>query len=163
MAKIEDRAVYLKANSLNKTLHQAILDGDIGPSGGGGGGGGSTELFNHTVQVNGSSYSSLTGLNYFRAPASGSISSVKLQIWTMNGIVAGEMAIDIKKNTTPDDVGMTSILSAPASIDFATAADYDIATGALASASFSSGDFIRLDVTSIPIGFVGTISISVYA
>lgn len=124
--------------------------------------GGSTELFNHSVSLNGSA-TSLTGLNYFCAPSAGSISQVKLQIWTKNGVASGTLSIDLKKNTTPASVGMVSMFTTQPSINFATAVDYAQDTGVLATTTFNAGDFIRLDVTSIPVGFVGTITIVVKA
>lgn len=40
MSLIQDRAVYITADGINKTLKQAIIDGDLSGGGGGGGGGG---------------------------------------------------------------------------------------------------------------------------
>jgi hypothetical protein len=235
MAKIEDRAIFLSANALNKTLEQAIIDGDLSGSGStpdattslkgklklagdlGGtadlptvpdlankaplaspsltgtpttpdiapldsssqiantkyvddavsvavsGGSSPMEVFNHTVKVNGSAYSTVTGLNYFTSPSAKTISHVKLRIWTKNAVVTGSMTIDIKKNTTPDDVCMTSIFSSLPTINFATAVDFDSNGGTVSGGSISIGDVLRLDITSIPSGWVGTISILVYA
>lgn len=158
MSLILDRAVYVEANGLNKTLKQAIVDGDLS----GGGGSGSLEIFNATVTV-GTSASTITGLLHFRSPAAGAISSVVVQLFEKGGVSSGTLEIDIKKNTSPDDVGMASIFSVKPSFNFATAVNYETSTGTINTSSFSSGDYLRLDLTSIPSGFRGHIQVMVYA
>jgi hypothetical protein len=160
MAKIEDRAIYLSANGLNKTLEQAIIDGDIGA--GGVGAGSSTEVFNSEIFV-GAEAASLTGLSHFRAPSSKTISSVVVTLYEMNGISSGVLEIDIKLNSTPDDVGMTSIFSTLPSFDFSTSANYDTSNGVRSTSSVPSGNFLRLDITSIPSGWRGVVHVSCYA
>jgi hypothetical protein len=161
MALIQDKAVKINANSINKTLYQAIVDGDIGA--GGGGGGGKVEIFSHTVTVSGSSYATLTGLSYYIAPASQNISYVRLQVFTLNGVATGSLTVDIKKNTSPDNTGMASIFSAQPSIDFSTASNYATSAGTLSTSALATNDVLRLDVTSIPPSWVGSFIISVYA
>lgn len=160
MALIIDKAVSLTANSLNKTLYQAIVDGDF--SGGGGGGTSIVEVFNNTITL-GARGATITGVNYFKAPAALSLGDIKLQIFTKNGTTTGNLSIDIKKNTSPDNVGMISIFSAQPTINFATATDYAEATGTKSTSSVAAGEWLRLDITSIPNGFRGTISVMVYA
>lgn len=153
-----DRAVYITANGINKTLRQAIIDGDIGTPGGGGG---LVEVFNHVVLVNGSA-PSLTGLSYFMIPQALTLSFVKLQVYSRNGVSVGNLTVDIKKNTTPDSVGMTSIFSAQPSIPFASSADYASSSGVLSVSTASIGDYYRLDITSLPAQWVGKFQIAVY-
>ena len=160
MALIIDKAVQISANSLNKTLYQAIVDGDL--SGGGGGGSGAIEVFNNTITI-GSRASTITGVNYFKAPIGLTLGEIKLQIFTKNGSLTGSLTIDIKKNTSPDNTGMTSIFSAAPTINFATATDYTEVTGTKSTSSVSAGDWLRLDITSIPTNFKGTFSVMVYA
>jgi hypothetical protein len=161
MALIQDRAVYVAANGINKTLEQAIVDGDIG-AGGGGGGGGSTEVFNNFI-VLGSSATTLTGINYFRSPASLTISSVVVQLWDKQGVASGTLSVDIKKNSTPDNAGMTTIFSSQPSFNFATDPNFSTSSGTLSTTALASGDWLRLDVTSIPVGWSGRFSVMVYA
>lgn len=156
---LPDDRVYLTASGLNKTLKQAIIDGDLS---GGGGGGGATEIFNVTVTV-GTSAATLTGLLHFRAPSALTISSVVVQLFEKGGISSGTLEVDVKKNTSPDDIGMTSIFSAKPSFDFATAANYDTSSGTLSTSSLSTGNYLRLDLTSIPSGFRGSVQVMVYA
>jgi hypothetical protein len=160
MSLIQDRAVYVTADGINKTLQQAIIDGDL--SGGGGGGGGAVEIFNNFITL-GSSAATLTGVNYFRAPSALTISSVVVQLWLKNGVSAGTLSVDIKKNTTPSNTGMTSIFSAQPSFDFSSDPDYSTSSGTLSTSSVAAGEWLRLDATSIPSGFIGTFSVMVYA
>jgi hypothetical protein len=159
MSLILDRAVYLEANGLNKSLNQAIVDGDIGA---GGGGGGSLEVFNAVVQIVAPTASS-EGISYFISPASATISFVKLMVWDKNGVTTGNLTIDIKKNTSPNPTGMTSIFSVLPTLDFATASNYDSNAGTLSTSAISVNDVLRLDVTSIPSGFIGYFSVTVFA
>ena len=160
MSLILDRAVYIEANGLNKTLNDAILDGDIGS--GGGGGGGIIEVFSEVVQIV-APIASSTGVSYFISPTSGLISFVKLMVWDKNGVTTGNLTIDILKNTSPNPTGMTSIFSVLPTINFATDPNYTSNAGTLSTSAFSANDVLRLDVTSIPSGFVGYFSISVFA
>ena len=156
--RVLDRGVYLTALGLNKSLRQAIIDGDLS---GGGGGSGVVEIFNSTVVVNGLA-SSLTGLSYFMASKSITINFIRLQVFQKNGISTGNLVVDLKKNSTPDETGMTSIFSAQPVRNFATDTDYSFDSGTLSTTSLTQGDYLRLDVTSIPTGWVGKFQISAY-
>lgn len=156
--RAEDRGVFVTANGINKSLRQAIIDGDIGSTVGGTG---ITEIFNHVISVNGNA-PSLTGLSYFLAPKALTINFVRLQVFTKNGISTGNLVVNVKKNTTPDEVGMTSIFSAQPTINFGTDPDYTFNAGTLATSAVSIGDYLRLDVTSIPAGWVGEFQFAIY-
>lgn len=218
MSLIQDKAVFVTADGINKTLKQAITDGDIGgggvasvngqtgivslntdnipedpmalnlyhttfraqsavlPSGGasgqvlakasavdydvqwtnasGGGGSGSVEIFNDVFGTRGSA-SSLTGLAHFRVPSAMTISSVRVTVFEKNGVSSGSLTVDVKVNSSPDDVGMTTIFSAAPTLNFATAADYDSNIGTLSTSALSAGQWLRIDATSIPANWVG--------
>ena len=127
MALTQDRAVFVTANGINKTLKQAIIDGNIG---GGGGGSGATQLFNIEIQMP-SSGTVVSGFIHCRVPFSGTISSVVVTLFNKNAIASGTLTVDIKKNSTPDNTGMTSIFSVLPSFDFSIDADYSEKTGTL--------------------------------
>lgn len=158
MSLIDDRAVWVTADGINKTLKNAIQDGDIG----GPGGASPVEIFNFTMGTRGTE-STITGAMHFRAPQGLTISSVVIQIYEKNGVSSGTLTVDIKKNTSPNDVGMTSIFSAAPSFDFSTAADYATSSGTISTSSVSSGNYLRVDVTSIPSGWAGYFQVMVYA
>jgi hypothetical protein len=155
---LPDSRVFVTASGINKNLKQAIEDGDIG---GGGGGGGLVEVFNHVVTTGGNA-PTLTGLSYFMAPSPFNITSVRLVVFTKNGVALGNLEIDIKKNTTPDSVGMTSILTTKPIIDFSVDPDYTLDSGVIATSAVSNNNFLRLDVTSIPTGWAGQFQVLVY-
>ena len=159
MALIQDKAVFVTASGINKTLRQAIIDGNIG---GGGGSATPLEIFNNFV-VLGLSAATLTGLNYFRAPTALTISSVVVQLWDKFGVATGTLSVDIKKNTTPADVGMATIFSVQPSFNFATAPNFSTSSGTLSTTAVAEGEWLRLDVTSIPAGWSGRFSVMVYA
>lgn len=233
MSLILDKAVYIEANGLNKTLKQAIVDGNF--SGGGSSPdataavkgvlkltndlGGTAdlptvpallskapldspsltgtpsaptpaaldnstkiattqfvqqaitasvtsptpfEIFNCQIQIATEAVSA-SGLVHFRAPVALNISSVAAQIYEKNGVVTGSLTVDIKKNSTPNDVGMVSIFSTLPTFNFATAVDYDSSTGTRSTSAIAVGQYLRLDLTSIPAGFRGTVHVSCYA
>jgi len=159
MALTQDRAVFVTANGINKTLKQAIIDGNIG---GGGGGGGATQLFNIEILMP-SSASTVTGFIHCRVPFTGTISLVAVTIFNKNGVATGTFTVDIKKNNSPDDTGMTSIFSDAPSFDFSVDADYATKSGTLSSSSITAGDWLRIDVTSSPTNWGGTFHVSLYA
>lgn len=165
MSQTTDKQVYITANDLNKSLKQAILDGDL--SGGGGGGGGSLayEVFNLIV-ANTTQATSLTGVAYFRAHANMTISVSVMQIFEKGGITTGNLEIDLKKNTTPNNTGMTSIYTTKPILSFANVAtvDYSSNNGTLNPSliTLNAGDWLRLDITQIPAG-LSKFYVEVYA
>jgi hypothetical protein len=121
------------------------------------------EIWNNTV-LNASSASTMTGLDYYRAITNFTISRVEIEIFQKGIITSGVLSIDIEKGNTMDAGSMTSVLSAQPSIDFSTAADYAIATGTLnvSNQTVSAGQFLRLDVTSLPSIPLGKFRVLVY-
>lgn len=120
-------------------------------------------VFDNTI-LNASSAGSLTGLNYFRAASGFNISLVQLEIFEKGGITSGILSIDVKKGSSLDGTGMTSVLTVQPSIDFSIASDYDVATGTLDTLNQSvlQGDVLRLDVTSLPSTPLGKFRVLVY-
>jgi hypothetical protein len=155
--QVKDKVVYL--SQFNKSLKQAIADGDLS----GGGGGGATEIFN-TMVVNSTGASTITGVIYFKAPSALTINTIVLQIFEKGSATSGSLTIDIKKNTVPDSVGMTSVFSVLPTLNFAVVNNYATDNGTLnpANSGLSAGDWLRLDVTSIP-SSLGKFHIIAYA
>jgi hypothetical protein len=121
------------------------------------------EVWNNTI-LNASSASTLTGLDYYRAASSFTLSRVEIQIFEKGLVTSGTLSVDIEKGNTMDAASMTSVLSVQPSIDFATASNYAIATGTLnvANQSVTAGQFLRLDVTSLPTIPLGQFRVLVY-
>jgi hypothetical protein len=120
------------------------------------------EIFNVTI-TKASNDTSLTGLLHFKAPKDLTISSFKAQIFEKGATASGTLSVDVKKNSSPDDAGMTSVFSALPSFDFSLISDYAESGGTLSATSVSEGNYLRLDLPSIPASFVGTIQILMYA
>ena len=111
----------------------------------------------------GASAASVTGLIHYKAIQAFTVTTVEIQIFSKGPIVSGILEIDVKKNTTPDDIGMTSIMTTLPSVDFSTASDYDTSSGILSVAEqdIAVDGFLRFDITSLPVG-LGSFRILVY-
>jgi hypothetical protein len=120
-------------------------------------------VFNNDV-LNASSALSLTGLAYFRAYSAFTVTTVKLEIFEKGIVTSGVLSYDIKKGTSLDPLTFGSILTAEPLINFATASDYDEASGTLDSAeqSVEINEYLRLDITSLPAIPVGKFRVLVY-
>lgn len=116
-------------------------------------GGSKIEIFNIDF-LTGSFGNTITGVLYHEALQDMSVIEGAIQIFDKNGIVSGILSIDVKKNSTPDNTGMTSIFTTAPSINFATANDYDRSTGTLNTSTQNvlKGEILRLDITSLPVG-----------
>ena len=115
------------------------------------------EVFNSTVLL-GNFYSTLTGIAYYQAPSNITLNACIISIFDKGTISTGNLEIDVKKNSSFDPDGMTSVFSTRPKVDMATISDYGKSsdTGQTAtvfqSATVSGNDILRLDITSIPAG-----------
>ena len=107
--------------------------------------------------LNGSSFSTATGLAYYRAEDNFTITKGAIQIFE-KGSLAGTLELDVKKSTTNlDGPSFTTIFTTKPAIVYASAADYDESTNQVinsSSAIITAGDYLRLDITSAPTGGV---------
>ena len=103
--------------------------------------------------LNGSSFSTATGIAYYRAEDDFTITKGAIQIFE-KGTLTGAVEIDIKKSTTNmDNASFTSIFTTKPKITYASAADYDESSNQVlngAMTSILSGDYLRLDITITP-------------
>jgi hypothetical protein len=120
------------------------------------------EVFNVTVEKTSDDTSAL-GIAFFKAPKNLTISYFKAQLFEKGSVVSGTLSIDVKKNTNPQSSGMSSIFSVLPSFDFSSVSDYAQSSGTLSTTSVIEGEFLRLDLPSIPANFVGSIQIVMYA
>jgi hypothetical protein len=120
------------------------------------------EIFN-TIVTKGSSDTSVTGVLHFKAPKNLTISYVQIQIFEKGSTSSGSLTIDVKKNTSPDSVGMASVFSVLPTFDFSTISDYATSSGTLSVTSVSEGDYLRLDMTAVPATFTGSFQVIMYA
>jgi hypothetical protein len=119
-------------------------------------------VFNDIV-LNASSAASLTGLALYKAPAGFSVTNVELQIFEKGVISSGIVSIDIKKSSSLGGTFAT-ILTTPPSVNFATASNYASSTGVLNASQqdVAEGDYLKLDVISLPTIPLGKFRILVY-
>lgn len=112
-------------------------------------------IFDNLV-LNAQSSSTATGLAYYRVPFDINVTEALVQIFE-KGSLTGELEIDFKRNSTPDNTGMTSIFTTKPKITYASAADYDDSTNQVidqTQATIPEGHYIRFDVTEFPTGGV---------
>jgi hypothetical protein len=126
----------------------------------------SLEIFNVTIE----NIIVKDGVLFFKAPRDVTISTVSVQIFEKKGVTSGTLQIDIKasSNKTPNGSLMTSIFTTKPSLDFSLSGvvDYSQTTNQVLSQTtnkIAAGDFLRLDITSIPTEFHGNIHIVVHA
>jgi hypothetical protein len=116
------------------------------------------EVFKYLI-LNGSSFSTATGLDHYRAEDSFTVTKVAIQIFEKNGVSSGSLEIDVKKSVTNlNGASFSTIMTTKPSINFATASDYDESTNQVINtlnASVTAGQYLRLDITSTPSGASG--------
>lgn len=111
------------------------------------------EVFNLDIQL-GVRASTVTGILYYESIQDMTLQEAAIQIYDKGTIATGSLTIDVKKNTTPNNTGMTSVFTSAPTTNFATNANYARATGTF-NATYQSilkGDILRLDITSLPVG-----------
>lgn len=111
---------------------------------------GTIEIFNHEIYIG--TNPNTTGVVYWEAPVNLTLSECAIQIFARGVVTTGTLTIDIKKNTSPNPTGMTSVFTASPTINMASVSDYHRTTGTFNSSlqALNAGDVIRLDVTSLP-------------
>lgn len=103
--------------------------------------------------MNGSSFPTATGVAYYRAEDSFTITKGAIQIFE-KGTMNGAVEIDIKKSITDlNGTSFVSIYTTKPKIIFASVADYAESTNQVinaASSSIVAGNYLRLDITITP-------------
>lgn len=110
------------------------------------------ELFKY-VLLNGSSFSTATGLDYYQAIESFTITNAEIRIFE-KGSLTGSIEIDVKKSTTNmDNASFTTIFTTKPKLILASVSDYDTSTNQVFNSgqiSMTAGDILRLDITIAP-------------
>jgi hypothetical protein len=103
--------------------------------------------------LNGSSFNSATGLYFYQADQSFTITSATIRIFE-KGSNTGAIQIDIKRSTTDmDNASFTSIFTTKPKITYASAVDYETSTNQVFNGSqinINAGDILRLDIIETP-------------
>ncbi|MCK5375381.1 MAG: hypothetical protein KAJ40_08850 [Alphaproteobacteria bacterium] len=107
------------------------------------------------VVINASSLgSTITGLDVYRAASAYDLTDAKVYIFTKDGL-GGTLEIDIQKSSSADFTSSVSVFTTKPSIVYSGASDYDESANTVFDAtnkSILAGDYLRLDVTSLPTG-----------
>jgi phosphoglucomutase len=116
--------------------------------------------------LNSASFQTATGLNYFEATTSFTLTEAYIRIFEV-GSLTGDFEIDIKKSTTDLDSGsFVSVFTTKPKVDLDTASDYDASTNQVfdnGQITISPGDYLRLDITQYPTsGVMGKFIVKVY-
>lgn len=110
------------------------------------------EIFKYLL-LNGSSFSTATGLDYYQAIESFTITNAEIRIFE-KGSLTGSIEIDVLKSVTNmDSPSFTTIFTTKPKIVLASASDYDTSTNQVFNSgqvAINAGDILRLDITIAP-------------
>ena len=127
------------------------------------GGANKIQVFNGRVR-NATSAASLTKLAQWEAPSNFTLLDVRIGIYT-KGSLTGTLEVDLKKSPDRNPANFVTVMSTKPSISMAGASDYDDSTNQVIDVTkqeISQGDFLQLDVTSLPTnGVIGKFWITV--
>ena len=101
---------------------------------------------------NASSATSLTGILFHRVQSGFNLTDCKVAIFN-KGSLTGTLSVDVQKASSPDFTSSVSVFTTAPSIDFSTASSYDESSNAVFSLTnkvLVEGDYLRIDVTSLP-------------
>lgn len=104
------------------------------------------------VIYNASNFSTLTGILFRRMPQNFTLTSATITIFTVAGIT-GTLQVDVKKNTSLNPAGMTSVFTTRPSVNYSIVSNYDVSTNAVfdpINKNITAGDYLRVDITSMP-------------
>ena len=117
-------------------------------------GAGRISLINTDILIGSNGDGFLTGALHVEVIQDCIVTQGAIQLFLIAPATTGSLTVDVKKNTTTNPSGFNSIFSAAPTINVATAANYDRATGTVnpAEQSLVVGDILRVDITGLPAG-----------
>lgn len=126
--------------------------------------GGTVFIFNG--DVNFLNYSSTSpDIFYYTARQDFSINDFRVRLFTKNGVSTGILSMRIEKSNDPNNSNFATILTTDISFNFATDTDYTEKVGSLNPSlnDITTGQILRVKITSIPSDFTGKILLSIGA
>lgn len=110
-------------------------------------------LINEDIYVGSTASALLTGVYYVEVLQACTVVEGSIQFFTVSPATSGTLSVDIKKNTSTNPSGFTSLFSSVPSMTIATG-NYSRSTGTINTSyqSLSVGDILRVDVTGLPSG-----------
>jgi hypothetical protein len=112
------------------------------------------ELFNEEIILNDGYLP--TGIAYKESLQPCNITEIAIQLFEKAPATTGSLTIDIKKNTTTNPAGFTSVLSILPTLNMTTATNYQRTTGTInpANQTLAAGNILRFDITAVPAGLL---------
>ena len=101
------------------------------------------------------SYSSATGLLFYRIESAIDLTDCKVGIYAKGAVTSGTLSVDVQKASGLDFAASVSVFTTLPSLDLSIAADYTESSNMVLSASnkiLTEGDYIRVDISSLPLG-----------
>jgi len=119
-----------------------------------GSGSGKISLINTDIRIGSTDDQFLTGAFHYEVIQDCIITEGAIQLFERSPATTGNLIVDVKKNTTTNPSGFNSVFTSAPTINVATAADYDRATGTINPSvqALTVGDIIRVDITGLPAG-----------
>lgn len=106
--------------------------------------------------LNAARYASATAVIFHRVEADIDITDCKIAIYDKNSISSGTLEIDVQKASGGNDFSASvSVFTTRPSLDLSVASNYTESNNAVLSLTnkvLSEGDYIRIDITSLPTG-----------
>jgi hypothetical protein len=126
--------------------------------------GGSVYVLNGDYSLIGYS-STQQDIFYYKAKQDFSVNEFSVQLFTKQGVVTGNLVLDLQKASNTNDANFSSILTTSLSFDFAVDADYSSKSASIDAGlnDITSGQVLRIKVTGVPTGFYGKILINIGA
>jgi hypothetical protein len=89
---------------------------------------------------------------FYKAKQNIRVTKLEIQIYEKGSISSGSLTVDVKKSSSLNPIGFSSIMTTPATINFATAINYDLNAGVINSTlnDVAVNEYLRLDVTALP-------------
>lgn len=117
---------------------------------------GKVDVFKYLL-LNGSSFSTATGLDYYQAIEDFTLTNGSIRIFT-KGSLTGAIEIDVKRSVSNmDNASFSTVFSVKPKITLSGASDYASSTNQVFNAGqvdIKTGDILRLDITEAPTGGV---------
>lgn len=126
--------------------------------------GGTVFIFNGDVDFE--DFSSLEpDIFYYKARQDFSVNDFRAQLFGKDGVVSGNLVIDLQKSVDTNDANFATILTSSLSFNFASDAAYSEKVGSIDSAlnDILTDEVLRVKVTGLPTGYYGKILLSIGA
>jgi hypothetical protein len=113
--------------------------------------------------INVNKLTSITGLSIFRSSINFTLTDAKIVVYDINGI-SGTLQVDVKKLISPSLNTYSTVFTIKPSITFPTTVNYQESNNAVFDNSMKNiiiGDYLRLDITSLPSSIITKFHISI--